>query len=220
YTGLSGLETTATRDARGTTSLRSCSSLPTGSSDRNVEPVTLAPGRARPSTSPTPTASPTPTNTMGMLLVARLAASAAGVLQAERMTSTLLCASSAASAGSRSYLPSAQRYSKARLAPSVWPSSRSVSRKTRNDGAGPSDCENGESTPMRATFRPWAAAARGAPSPPTIVRATNERRLLTRRRSRLGRLARDRRDGVGEVHLAVVLGVVADLRLGGGQGAG
>jgi len=93
--------------------------LPTVSSDRNVEPVTLPPGRARLATSSTPTASPTPTKTMGMLVVARLAARAPGVLHAERMRSTLLCASSAASAGRRSYVPPAQRYSNETWAPST-----------------------------------------------------------------------------------------------------
>src|SRR5215831_15607048 len=73
---------------------------------------------------------------------------------------------------------------------------------------------------MRATLRPCTAAARGAAAAPRIARPMKARRLVTPssgRPSRLRRAARDGRDLVGEVHLAVVLRLVADLRLRAGQ---
>ena len=56
--------------------------------------------------------------TMGMVWVARCAAWMAGVVAAT-MTATSICASSAAKRGSRSYLPSAKRYSMAMFLPST-----------------------------------------------------------------------------------------------------
>jgi transposase len=53
------------------------------------------------------------TKTIGMVVVAALAASAGGMPPAVAMTETLRPTRSAASAGSRSYCPSAQRYSNA-----------------------------------------------------------------------------------------------------------
>src|SRR4029453_6498251 len=53
---------------------------------------------------------------------------------------------------------------------------------------------------------------------PRLRGSPGERTQHWRRRwSRLRRPARDGGDGVGEVPLAVVLGLVADLRLGAGQ---
>src|SRR5215469_1704495 len=72
-------------------------------------PVTLAPGRARLATRPAPTGSPTLTITIGIVLVAFLAANDACVTT-ETITSTLSRTNSAASCGSRSNLPSANRY--------------------------------------------------------------------------------------------------------------
>jgi len=66
----------------------------------------VAPGRARLATRPLPTGSPTPAMTMGIVVVACLRASAAGVATTIR-TSTLRRTSSAARAGSRSYCPAA-----------------------------------------------------------------------------------------------------------------
>ena len=73
-----------------------------------VHPVTLPPGRASEVTSPLPTGLATRPMTMGIVVVACLAARAAGVLEA-KITSTLRRTSSAASSGSRSYFPSAAR---------------------------------------------------------------------------------------------------------------
>ena len=75
FAGLSGLRRTPTRVKSGRTSLRISSRLAVSSGKKNDDPVTLAPGRARLATSPVATASPATPITMGMVLVARLAAS-------------------------------------------------------------------------------------------------------------------------------------------------
>ena len=71
-----------------------------------LRPVTLPPGRARLDTSPAATGSPAVVVTIGIALVAYLAAKGPGVPW-DTMTSTLSRTSSAARAGSRSYFPSA-----------------------------------------------------------------------------------------------------------------
>src|SRR5690348_846788 len=81
-------------------SLSSSRHLPTNSGVRLDKPVTLPPGRARLITSPSATGSPTVAKTMGMLLVACLAARAA-IVPVATITSTLSATSSAARAGSR-----------------------------------------------------------------------------------------------------------------------
>src|SRR5262245_42065349 len=65
--------------------------------------VTLPPGRLRLATSPFSTGSLPLANTIGMLVVATLAASAETTLPVAKMASTGRLTSSAASAGSRSY---------------------------------------------------------------------------------------------------------------------
>jgi hypothetical protein len=66
-------------------------------------PVTLPPGRLRLTTSPLSTGSLPLANTIGMLAVAALAASAETTLPVAKIASTGLLTSSAARAGSRSY---------------------------------------------------------------------------------------------------------------------
>ena len=75
-----------------------------------LTPVMLPPGRFKLATRPNLIGSSAVVNTMGIIAVAALAACAAGVLVAA-MTVTLRWIRSAASAGNRSYCPSAQRYS-------------------------------------------------------------------------------------------------------------
>ena len=77
---------------------------------RLVNPVMFPPGLPRLETSPTRTGSPTATMTMGMVVVAFLAARLPGVF-ATTMTFTGSFVSSAASSGRRSGCPSADRYS-------------------------------------------------------------------------------------------------------------
>src|SRR5262245_45454455 len=98
-----GCQRTATRLTPGTACLSCSRHLPTNSGVRLDNPVTLPPGRARPLTSPLVTGSATPAKTIGMVLVACLAARAAGVFPVT-MTSTLSATSSAARAGNRSSL--------------------------------------------------------------------------------------------------------------------
>lgn len=100
----------ATRETLGATSLSSSNCFPTTSGAMLASPVMLLPGRARLATRPAATGSPETVKTMGIVLVACLAASVGGG-DAVTMTSTFMRTSSAASPGSRSYCPSADRYS-------------------------------------------------------------------------------------------------------------
>ena len=98
---------TATRDSLGTVSFRSSSRFPSSSGARVDNPVMFPPGRARLATNPVPTGSPSLVMTMGIVVVASLAARVAAG-PAETMMSTLRRTSSAARSGSRSNLLSAQ----------------------------------------------------------------------------------------------------------------
>jgi hypothetical protein len=82
-----------------TTALSSSRRLATNPVASVVNPVMFPPGRARLATSPLPTGSATNVMTMGMMVVASLAAWAAGVDEVT-MTSTLSRTRSAAKAGS------------------------------------------------------------------------------------------------------------------------
>ena len=81
-------------------------------------PVTLPPGRARLATNPLPTGSGSCLMTMGIVLVASLAAWVT-VAPPVTMRSTLRRTNSAASSGSRSGFPSEYRYSMGMFFPSV-----------------------------------------------------------------------------------------------------
>jgi hypothetical protein len=88
--------------------------------------VALPPGCPRLLTNPAPTGSAETAITIGILLVACLAAWVGGV-STVTMTSTLRPTSSAASARRRSTCPSASRYSMLMLFPSIHPRSRTLS---------------------------------------------------------------------------------------------
>src|SRR5215831_8289525 len=83
---------------------------------KKLIPVKLPPGRARLATSPSLTGSSATTNTMGIVVVPALAANAEAKFPAA-ITATCRRTSSAASAGSRSNCPSAERYSSPRFRP-------------------------------------------------------------------------------------------------------
>ena len=83
-------------------SLRRCSRFPPSSGTMRLMPVTLPPGRARLDTSPLATGSPALVMTIGITLVACLAAKGPRCAW-DTMTSTLSRTSSAAKADSRSY---------------------------------------------------------------------------------------------------------------------
>src|SRR6516164_1625712 len=76
---LSGFQRQATRETVGIASLRSCSRLAPRFGPKMLLPVIFPPGRAMPGTSPTPTGSPIAIMTMGIVIVACLAAKLAGV---------------------------------------------------------------------------------------------------------------------------------------------
>ena len=122
-----------TRASLGTASLSTSSLLVFSSGDKLDSPVTLPPGRARLATKPAPTGSPAFVITMGMVVVALLAANAAGV-PVTTIRSTLRRTKSAASSGRRSFFPSANRYSMVIFFPSIQPSllssCRNASKRT------------------------------------------------------------------------------------------
>src|SRR6516165_6060389 len=102
---LAGLTSTAMRIALGTRSCKSPSRLATTSATKKLMPVALPPGRARLATNPSSTGSiPTP-KTMGIVVVAALAASVAGAPPVE-ITATRRRTRSPMSGGRRSYWPS------------------------------------------------------------------------------------------------------------------
>ena len=126
----SGFSRTAMRAAPGTASFSISSRLPASCGEKKDKPVMLPPGRARLAARPSCTGSPTAAKTIGIVVVARFAASAASVPPAVTMISTLRATSSAARAGNRSSLSSAQRYSIATFRPSTYPFSLNPRRKT------------------------------------------------------------------------------------------
>src|SRR5262245_48305985 len=77
--GLAAFQSTATCETLRTTSLSSSKRFPSISTEIEVNPVMLPPGRARLATRPVATGSPTATMTRGTVLVAFLTASEAGV---------------------------------------------------------------------------------------------------------------------------------------------
>src|SRR6516165_7140553 len=113
-----GTISTATRAALGTSSRSSSSRFATNSELKKLIPVRLPPGRARLATRPNLTGSSAAAKTMGIVVVAALAANVAAVL-GTTMTATCRRTNSSASTGSRSYWPSAQRYSITMFSPST-----------------------------------------------------------------------------------------------------
>jgi len=95
----------------GTSSRKSPSRFASSAGEIKLIPVTFAPGLFRLSTSPILTGSPSTTKTMGVLLVAALAANAEGSLPVVIITFVPMLTKSVANAGRRRYLPCAQRYS-------------------------------------------------------------------------------------------------------------
>ena len=104
--GFSGFQSTPTREMPGMASLRSSSLLPLRPARRFTSPVTLPPGRAKEATNPFPTGSASDAMTIGIVLVAFLAARVT-LVPSVTMISTFSWTSSPASLGTRSSLPSA-----------------------------------------------------------------------------------------------------------------
>jgi len=122
------------RAAPGTSSRNNSNRFAANSPTKKLIPVRLPPGRAKLETRPSLTGSSPELKTMGIVVVAALAANAGGGLNAT-ITATRLRTSSAASAGSWSVRVSAQRYSIATVSFSTKPDSlrpwRNVRRGSR-----------------------------------------------------------------------------------------
>src|SRR5262249_53664027 len=95
----------------GPSSCSNPSRFASGTVVKRLTPVALPPGRLRLATKPILTGSPPTVNTIGIVEVAALAASAEGSPPVVARTATPCRTRSAASAGRRSYWPSAHRYS-------------------------------------------------------------------------------------------------------------
>ena len=117
--GVSRLMSIAMVRAEGTNSRSSSSRFAPSATVIRLAPVTLPPGRLKLATKPNWTGSPALTNTIGMVAVAALAARTETMPPVATSNETLRRTRSSASACSRSYWPSAQRYSVA----TVWLSS-------------------------------------------------------------------------------------------------
>src|SRR5262249_43475255 len=98
---LAGLTSTAIREALGSLSRSSSRRFAVNSVLRRLMPVRLPPGRARLATRPCLTGSSDTPNTMGIVVVAPLAASAVAKPAAVTITATCRRTSSAARSGSR-----------------------------------------------------------------------------------------------------------------------
>src|SRR5262245_17186935 len=116
--GFAGVTRKPTPVVLGTNSQSNSNRFAASAVTRKDTPVTLPPGRLRLETRPSSTGSAPVANTIGIVAVAALAASAAGGPNV-RMRATGSATSAAANAGSRSKRPSAERYLIARLRPSI-----------------------------------------------------------------------------------------------------
>src|SRR5215475_9570805 len=99
-----GFHRTATRESLGTVSLRSSRRFPLNSGDSMANPVMLPPGRSRLAISPLPTGSALAAITIGIVLVAFLTDSIAGVDEVT-ITSTLSCTARPQGKGNVQTLP-------------------------------------------------------------------------------------------------------------------
>ena len=120
--------------------------------------MTLPPGRARLAIRPAPTGSPELAITMGMVVVARLAANADPV-DVTTIRSTLRRTNSAASSGRRSAFPSANRYSMTIFFPSIHPSLLSSCRNASTRTALPEAVLAIQETYPRKIFPDCCASA-------------------------------------------------------------
>src|ERR1051326_8751401 len=157
---------TAARRNPGTSCCNSSKRLAINSAELNDSPVALPPGCARVLTIPAPTGSPTPTNTIGIVALALLAASVAGVPCVTSIC-TPASISSRAISTRRSAWSSPQRSSSATSPSSAQPS---VARPPRNASRTfwPDLREPGPIKPICAILRAASAGRRS-----TIAAAPN-----------------------------------------------
>src|SRR4051812_7430982 len=135
FPGFNGFQMTATRRARGTASFSKSSCLMPASGAMLDKPVTLFPERARLAMNLAPIGSADVTITIGMVLVAFIAAAVPAEL-GQTITSTGMFASSFASAGRLSSVPLPNRSTSLTFLPSTYPSSRIPLRNSSSNGSG------------------------------------------------------------------------------------
>ena len=161
----------------GATSRNSPSRLAASSTFKVMNPVALPPGRLKLATRPNSTGGSAIRKTIGMVLVAALAATAAGVLDNVAISETCRRIRSAVSSGSLSFCPEAQRNSIATFRPSTKPA---VSKPLRSEAtrltfcSADPECRN----PMTGIPAGCACAASGhaAAAPPRSP--MNSRRFI------------------------------------------
>ena len=166
----------ANRRRPGTTSRKSSIRLAARSVDWFDRPVTLPPGRARLATRPVPTGSPADANTIGITDVTCFAAMTFAV-PAVTMTSTFRRTNSAAISAARSVRPSAQRYSIARVRPSIQPSSPSRCTRAAVHGRA-TEAVVGPRTPMVGSFATCCPRAASGHETVPLRRMMNSRRFI------------------------------------------
>ena len=102
FAASAGVTSTATRVTAGTSSRRSSNLFAPNSAPKKLVPVRLPPGRARLATRPRLTGSSPTLKTMGIVVVAALAANGEGMPPVATITATWRRTNSPASAGNRS----------------------------------------------------------------------------------------------------------------------
>ena len=174
--GLNGFTNIATSVALGANSRTNSSLFWPSGPDTRVMPVAFPPGRLKLATRPAATGSSPTTNTIGMDVVATLAAFAAGGPEAT-MTSTARRTNSVACAGRRSYWPSAKRYSITTLLPSTNPASFSPRRNAATRCA-VWVCDTALRNPTTGVGCCARAASGQATAPPPITLMKSRRLML------------------------------------------
>src|ERR1051326_1601403 len=176
---------TATRESLGTASFSNCTRLAFDSAALMARPVRLPPGCARLATIPTATGSATPTITIGIEVVACLAANVAGV-PCVTNTSTFFATRAAARLARRSGWPSAPLNSISKSRPITHPCSRRPSTSARSKALAltSNECSIGWSTPTRATFFVCCASTTNDVARKAMAQATaHAARTIMMRRS-------------------------------------
>ena len=156
------IPTTATRESLGTISLSISSCFLFSSGDSVDNPVMFPPGRARLATSPETNRIASLRHHDGNRRSGRSSPHGSGVGPDATIRSTFRRTNSAARSGTRSYFPSAKRYSMTMLFPSIQPSSRQPSpERVDEDRIDRHRCQRFRK-PIRGIFLA-AAPERGAP---------------------------------------------------------
>src|SRR6516225_9636471 len=163
--------------AFGTSSRSSPTCFPPSAPNKLITPVMFPPGRLRLATRPAWTGSPPLTNTIGIVVVAALAASAEVSPPLVTMTATRRVTKSSARAGRRSYWPSPQRNAIATFLPSMYPASFRPSRNAASMGTSLSG-DRALKYPISGIPGCCARPANGHKTAAPPTRPINSRRLM------------------------------------------